>query len=54
METWKKLERALLLTFRQEYGDVPKCNTQGKRMRWRDERNYFTEGRLRTILGEHS
>lgn len=30
VKTWVKLERALLLVFKEIYGDVPKCNTQGK------------------------
>src|SRR5947209_1040596 len=33
VKTWRKLERALLLTFRDLYGTVPLCNTQGKKMR---------------------
>ena len=54
VQAWKKLERGLLLCFRQEYGKVPNCNTQGKRMKWRDERKYFTERRLRSIIEKYS
>jgi hypothetical protein len=52
VKTWRKLERALLLTFREEYGAVPICNTQGKKMHWRDECDYFAYGRLVNILDE--
>jgi hypothetical protein len=54
VQTWRILERGLLLTFREEYGEVPSCNTQGKRMKWRDERKYFTGGRLRSIIEKYS
>lgn len=50
VKTWVKLERALLLTFRQLYGDLPKCNVSGKRMRPGDEENYFKRDRLENIL----
>src|SRR5438876_573559 len=33
VKTWFKLERALLMTFRELYGQVPKCNSHGKRMK---------------------
>jgi hypothetical protein len=47
---WHKLERALLLTFKDLYGEPPRFNTQGKNMVWRDEDEYFTRRRLRTIV----
>ena len=31
--TWKKLERALLITFRERFGEVPKCNSHGRKMK---------------------
>lgn len=40
---WKKLERAFLLAFWEEYGAVPRFNTQGKRMQKRDEFDVFSE-----------
>jgi predicted GIY-YIG superfamily endonuclease len=52
VKTWKKLERALLLAFREIYGEVPKRNTQGKKMSWRDETEYFAKPRLLRILGD--
>ena len=52
IETWLKLERALLAVFRKEYGAPPKCNTVGKRVKWRDdiEGKYFKRSRLVNIL----
>jgi hypothetical protein len=41
VETWKKLERAMLLKFREAFGVVPKCNSIGKKMKASDEFKYF-------------
>lgn len=30
VKSWHKLERAMLLTFREIFGQIPACNTQGK------------------------
>ena len=54
VETWKKLERALLLEFKDMFWAVPKGNTVGKNIEWRDELKYFSKSRLRTILSELS
>lgn len=54
VRTWRKLERALLLVFRQEFGEIPVCNRQGARMVWTDETDYFTEPRLRAVIYELS
>ena len=54
LKTWHKLERALLLTFREMHGVVPHCNTQGKRMKWRDELDYFTSKRLRATISRYA
>jgi len=32
VETWRKLERALLLKFRESYGKIPLANKAGSRM----------------------
>jgi hypothetical protein len=48
--TWKKLERALLIKFREKYGAVPRGNVQGKRMNWQDELHYFSQRRLDALL----
>lgn len=50
---WKKLERAFLLAFWEEYGSVPQLNTQGKRLQRKDEFDVFSEeiikGHLRNL-----
>ena len=51
VETWKKLERAMLLEFRSRYGEVPVGNNQGKGIRESDEFRYFQRNRIRTIVG---
>ncbi len=47
VDTWKKLERALLLLFRAEYGRVPMKNTAGKNVKELDE---FTRNIRRDTL----
>jgi hypothetical protein len=54
VRTWHRLERALLLTFREMHGEIPRCNSQGKRMKWRDELEYFTLKRLRAVLTKYA
>lgn len=54
VKTWVKLERALLLEFRKRYGDVPKQNTKGKRMKETDEFRYFRRKRVQAIIDELS
>ena len=41
IESWKKLERALILRFRESFGDVPVANSAYKNGHWRDEKNTF-------------
>ena len=50
VKTWEKLERALILAFRQRYGGIPMCNKIGKSSKWRDELKYFKLERLNGIL----
>ena len=50
VKTWVKLERALLLTFREMYGEVPRCNSHGKKIKEFDEYRYFAKSRLKRIL----
>lgn len=54
VETWRKLERALIIRFRERFGAVPKGNNQGKKMHWCDELDYFRTKRLDIILDELS
>lgn len=53
VKSWHRLERALLLTFREMHGGIPRCNRQGKRMKWRDELQYFTMKRLRAVISKY-
>jgi hypothetical protein len=50
--TWKKLERALLLAFRKQFGGPPRCNIHGKRMKETDEFLYFAESGVKHVLNE--
>lgn len=50
VNSWKKLERAMLLEFRSLYDDVPMYNTQGKNYTEQDEFRYFSRTRIRKIL----
>jgi hypothetical protein len=54
VETWKKLERGLLLCFRERFGEVPKCNSHGKRMKETDEFHYFARKGVRNVIDELS
>lgn len=48
--TWRELERALLLTFKNVYGEIPEFNRQGKGFRPRDEFKLFSRDRLENLL----
>lgn len=50
VKTWLKLERAMILMFRSEYGTVPKFNLQGKKMREGDEFDYLSRERIRKTI----
>ena len=52
VETWVKLERALLLVFREIYGEVPAFNLQGRKIKEIDEFDYFKREKLRKMLTE--
>jgi hypothetical protein len=53
VKTWRKLERGLILLFRETYGDVPIGNTQGKKMKWTNELVFFTRTRLVAVLNKY-
>jgi hypothetical protein len=40
--TAKRLERALLIRFREKFGRIPLANDQGRKLRWNDELDFFT------------
>lgn len=50
VESWKKLEKALIIKFRERFGAVPRANRRGKLMRWGDEKNYFADKRLEQVI----
>lgn len=50
VQTWRLLERALLMTFRDTFGDVPLANWTGMGFKERDEFDYFTRRRVRDVL----
>ena len=52
VKTWLKLERAVLLVFKDIYGKAPRCNKQGNRMKERDEFKYFRRKRIERILDD--
>jgi hypothetical protein len=54
IKTWHKLERGLLLAFREKFGEVPRCNIVGKNMKWTDELIYFTRSRLDGVIDQYS
>src|SRR5690606_24986532 len=54
LQSWKKLERALILTFRQMYGDPPKENKQGRKMKLGDEYKYFNRNQLEKVIQKYS
>lgn len=47
---WEKLERALIIRFRELYGDVPKYNQSFRKARWREEKRYFKESVLDKMI----
>jgi hypothetical protein len=54
VKAWHKLERALLLVFRDLYGQVPLCNGTGHKMKEAGEFTLFSESRLRNIIADLS
>jgi hypothetical protein len=50
VRTWRKLERALLLVFKERFGGVPYCNTVGKNFIEGDEFRYFSKRRVMNII----
>jgi hypothetical protein len=50
----KKLENALLATFRKEFGKVPNANKQGKNVNNPAALKYFTRARLEAVIEKYS
>ncbi len=53
LKSWRLLERALILRFRERFGEPPKSNIIGKRMKWNDELEYLTHKKLDDIINHH-
>jgi hypothetical protein len=47
---WKKLERAFIIGFREEFGDPPILNDRGRKFRRTNEFELFTESVVKDIL----
>jgi len=47
---WIKLERALLLSFRDIFGEVPRCNIHGKGYVEGREFEYFARRRINFLI----
>ena len=52
VKTWMKLERALLVLFREIYGEVPECNSHGSKMKQRDVFRIFSKSGVKSVLEE--
>ena len=50
VRTWRKLERAMLISFREMFGAIPFCNERGDGISERDEFDYFARRRIDEIL----
>ena len=54
VKTWHYLERGLIIKFREMFGEIPMCNTQGKNMKRAKEFAYFADNGLQLVLEELS
>ena len=54
VKTWRKLERALLLKFKERFGEVPECNSHGRRMKATNEFHYFSQRGIANVIDELS
>jgi hypothetical protein len=50
VESWRKLERALIIRFRERFGSPPKANKAGRFWRWKDEKLYFSQDKLDQVI----
>jgi len=51
---WNLLERAILLRFREIYGQVPRLNTQGRKMRKKHEFKTFRESTIDRLINKYN
>jgi hypothetical protein len=54
VRTWHYLERALLIRFKEIFGEVPVCNSHGKNMKRAKEFVYFAERGVSLVIQELS
>lgn len=54
VKMWRKLERAMLLAFKEIYEDIPSCNIHGVNYSERDEFQYFSKARVKRIIEDLS
>jgi hypothetical protein len=52
VKTWMKLERALLVVFKENFGSVPECNSHGSKMKERDVFRIFSRGGVTAVIEE--
>ncbi len=50
---WRKLEQALLLSFKDAYGCVPRYNTHGKNMEWTDQEDYLSAAGVKSVIRKY-
>jgi len=50
IKTWRVLERACLLVFKETYGQPPRMNTHGIGLWWTNESKYFDLDQLRRVM----
>lgn len=53
LKSWLYLEKALLAEFRSRYHELPRCNTQGKKLRWNNKLDRFFRRRAINKVLEH-
>ena len=54
VKTWRKLESACLLAFRERFGEVPLCNVHGKGIVEKDEFTLFSLARINRVIDDLS
>ena len=52
VQMWRKLERALIISFRERYGEIPQYNVHGRGWRWDGEDAYFGQKAVRKVIDE--
>lgn len=54
VKTWYKLERALLIRFREIFDSPPELNSHGVKMKWTNEKDLFTQSKLDKVIKYYS